>query len=110
MNGSRKTVLFFKAIFPYLITGFCSLFCRPNTIFSEDYESARKDMVEVQLKSRGIYDKAICQALLRVPRHLVVDPEYLSQVYSNFALPIKENQAIFQLYSAMFKSDACFRN
>ena len=52
------------------------------------------------------------QALLKVPRHLFVEPEYLSRAYTDFALPIKENQTISQPYivalmtqSAMLKAD-----
>jgi protein-L-isoaspartate(D-aspartate) O-methyltransferase len=112
MNGSRKTGLFFKAIFPYLITVFCSTFFMSRPTFSEDYQSARKEMVEDQIKRRGIHDKAVLQALHKVPRHLFVEPEHLSRAYSDFALPIKENQTISQPYivalmtqSAMLKAD-----
>ncbi|MBC8285930.1 MAG: protein-L-isoaspartate(D-aspartate) O-methyltransferase [Nitrospinae bacterium] len=84
----------------------------PKAIFSADFESARKEMVENQIKRRGIQDAAVLQALLKVPRHLFVEPEDLSRAYSDFALPIKENQTISQPYivalmtqSAMLKAD-----
>jgi protein-L-isoaspartate(D-aspartate) O-methyltransferase len=67
-------------------------------LFPEDFQSARKKMVEDQIKPRGIKEKAVLQALLKVPRHLFVEPEYLSRAYSDFALPIKENQTISQPY------------
>jgi protein-L-isoaspartate(D-aspartate) O-methyltransferase len=112
MNGSRKTGLFFKAFFPTLITVFCSTFFMSRPLFSADYQSARKEMVEDQIKRRGIHDTAVLQALLKVPRHLFVEPEYLSRAYSDFALPIKENQTISQPYivalmtqSALLKAD-----
>ena len=112
MNGSRITDLFFKAFFPTLITVFCSTFFMSRPLFSADFLSARKEMVEDQIKRRGIQDKAVLQALLKVPRHLFVEPEYLSRAYSDFALPIKENQTISQPYivalmtqSAMLQSD-----
>jgi protein-L-isoaspartate(D-aspartate) O-methyltransferase len=112
MIGSRKTGLFFKAILPYLITVFCLAFFMSRTTCSADYQSARKEMVEDQIKRRGIQDTAVLQALLKVPRHLFVEPEYLSRAYSDFALPIKENQTIAQPYivalmtqSAMLKAD-----
>lgn len=63
-----------------------------------DFSSARNEMVEVQIKLRGISDKAVLQALRKVPRHLFVEPEFLSQAYSDSALPIKENQTISQPY------------
>ena len=76
-----------------------------------DYESARKEMVRNQIKRRGICDKAVLKALLQVPRHLFVEPEFLSRAYSDTALPLKENQTISQPYivalmtqSAMLKA------
>ena len=96
MNGSGKTGSFFKAIFPYLITIFCSGFFMSTC--SADYQSDRKEMVEEQIKRRGINDTAVLQAMLKVPRHLFVEPEHLSRAYSDFALPIKENQTISQPY------------
>ena len=112
MNGSRKTGLFFKAFFPILIIVVCSTFFMPRSLFSPDFQSDRTEMVEDQIKRRGIHDTAVLQALLKVPRHLFVDPEYLSRAYTDFALPIKENQTISQPYivalmtqSAMLKAD-----
>ncbi len=112
MIGSRKTASFFKAFFPALVTVLCSTFFISKAVFSVDFESARKEMVEDQIKRRGIRDAVVLQALLKVPRHLFVEPKFLSQAYSDFALPIKENQTISQPYivalmtqSAMLKSD-----
>lgn len=110
--GSRKTGSFFKAFFLFLVTVFCSAFSMPKHGLSPDFEFARKEMVEDQIKSRGIHDKSVLQAMLKVPRHLFVEPEYLSRAYSDRALPIKENQTISQPYivalmtqSATLKAD-----
>lgn len=69
-------------------------------------------MVEDQIKRRGIHDAVVLQALLKVPRHLFVEPDDVSRAYSDFALPIKENQTISQPYivalmtqSALLKAD-----
>ncbi|MBT5261165.1 MAG: protein-L-isoaspartate O-methyltransferase, partial [Nitrospina sp.] len=64
----------------------------PKAVLSVDFDSARKEMVEDQIKGRGIQDNAVLQALLKVPRHLFVEPGFLSRAYSDFALPIKESQ------------------
>ena len=40
-------------------------------VLSVDFDSARKEMVEDQIRRRGIRDRAVLQALLRVPRHLL---------------------------------------
>lgn len=63
-----------------------------------DYQVARKAMVEDQIMRRGIDDRPVLQALLKVPRHLFVEPDYLSRAYSDLALPLKENQTISQPY------------
>ena len=53
-------------------------------------------MVEDQIKRSGIEDKALLHALLQVPLNLFAEPEHLIRAFSNFALPIKENQTISQ--------------
>ena len=84
----------------------------PKAVLSVDFDSARNAMVENQIKRRGIFDRAVLRALLQVPRHLFVEPEFLSRAYSDSALPIKEKQTISQPYivalmtqSAMLKAD-----
>ena len=84
----------------------------PKAVLSVDFDSARNAMVENQIKRRGIFDRAVLRALLQVPRHLFVEPKFLSRAYSDSALPIKENQTISQPYivalmtqSAMLKAD-----
>lgn len=55
-------------------------------------------MVEVDLRGRDISDPAVLNAMLKVPRHLFVQPKYLSKAYADFPLPIKSNQTISQPY------------
>lgn len=55
-------------------------------------------MVEVDLKGRGITDAATLNAMLKVPRHLFVDPAYIDRAYDDNPLPIKANQTISQPY------------
>jgi protein-L-isoaspartate(D-aspartate) O-methyltransferase len=70
----------------------------PETVLSLDFDFARHEMVEDQIKRRGIHDRAVLSALLQVPRHLFVEPEFLHLAYTDSALPIKENQTISQPY------------
>ncbi len=70
----------------------------PKPVLSVDFQSARKARVEDPIKHRGIHDPAVLQALLKVPRHLFVEPEFLNRAYSDSALPLKENQTISQPY------------
>jgi protein-L-isoaspartate(D-aspartate) O-methyltransferase len=53
-------------------------------------------MVESQLRRRGIRDQRVLDAMLRVPRHLFVPPEYRSHAYGDHPIPIGEGQTISQ--------------
>lgn len=55
-------------------------------------------MVENQLMLRDIHDTAVLNAMLKVPRHLFVLPQYKHRAYSDSALPIEGNQTISQPY------------
>jgi protein-L-isoaspartate(D-aspartate) O-methyltransferase len=74
----------------------------PSDTTSSSYYAARKAMVEKQIISRGIHEKDIIDALLKVERHLFV-PEYLrGRAYGDFPLPIGEGQTISQPYIVAF--------
>ncbi|MEO0227127.1 MAG: protein-L-isoaspartate(D-aspartate) O-methyltransferase [candidate division WOR-3 bacterium] len=62
------------------------------------YEVARKEMVEKQIIARGISDKGVIQAMLRVERHKFVPKEYERYAYTDGPLPIGEGQTISQPY------------
>jgi protein-L-isoaspartate(D-aspartate) O-methyltransferase len=63
-----------------------------------NFENARKRMVENQIVARGITDRRLIDAMLKVPRHLFVEEAMASQSYSDSALPIGEKQTISQPY------------
>ncbi|MCM2359425.1 MAG: protein-L-isoaspartate(D-aspartate) O-methyltransferase [Geobacteraceae bacterium] len=63
-----------------------------------NYEIARKRMVETQLVARGITDRRVVEAMLKVPRHIFVEEAMSAQAYSDSALPIGEKQTISQPY------------
>jgi protein-L-isoaspartate(D-aspartate) O-methyltransferase len=61
-----------------------------------NFGDARSEMVEAQLRRRGIEDPRVLQAMDEVPRELFV-PESLSRrAYADSALPIGEGQTISQ--------------
>lgn len=63
-----------------------------------DFERMRREMVERQIRRRGIRDRAILEAMLAVPReHFVLD-EYRASAYDDAPLPIPANQTISQPY------------
>jgi protein-L-isoaspartate(D-aspartate) O-methyltransferase len=55
-------------------------------------------MVEKQIEARGITDPNVLAAMRKVPRHLFVSEALMDQAYSDFPLPIGEQQTISQPY------------
>ncbi len=64
----------------------------------EDYKILRENMVEVQLKTRGIKDEKLLEVMGQIPRHLFVSEQQRSCAYEDFPLPIGEGQTISQPY------------
>src|SRR5271170_199184 len=60
--------------------------------------TARRLMVDTQLRARGISDPRVLDAMLRVPRHRFVPETYRSQAYEDHPLPIGDGQTISQPY------------
>lgn len=58
----------------------------------------REQMVKTQIRSRGIKDERVLRAMMSVPRHLFVPPEYQKEAYEDYPLPIGEGQTISQPY------------
>ena len=69
---------------------------------SSPYYAERKTMVEDQMIVRGIHEKNIINAFLKVKRHLFVPEEYRSRAYGDYPLPIGEGQTISQPYIVAF--------
>jgi len=62
------------------------------------YHLARQQMVERQLKPRGIKHPRVLEAMGQVPRHLFVEESLVSRAYGDHPLPIGEQQTISQPY------------
>ena len=75
----------------------------PN-IDSPKYQGQRKLMVS-KLKSLGINNKNVLNALNSVPRHLFMDPGIISHSYKNMAYPIDSGQTISQPYTVAFQTE-----
>ncbi len=63
-----------------------------------NFEAARDQMVEEQLRGRGIRDERVLTAMRKVPRHLFVDPTVRDRAYDDSPLPIDSEQTISQPY------------
>jgi protein-L-isoaspartate(D-aspartate) O-methyltransferase len=64
----------------------------------EDYSAARTEMVEYQIRQRGVRDPNVLEAMEAVPRDQFVPEEYVQTAYSDGPLPIGHGQTISQPY------------
>ncbi len=62
------------------------------------FEAARQEMVERQIRRRGVTSSVVLEAMGRVPRHLFVPEEHRHLAYADTALPIGHGQTISQPY------------
>ncbi len=69
------------------------------------YQSKRQLMVETQIIRRGITDRRVINAILKVPRHLFVDEALWPEAYEDHPLPIGEKQTISQPYIVALMSE-----
>ena len=72
----------------------------------DEYERARRLMVENHLKARGVADPRVLEVMGRLPRHLFVDPSTRGQAYADNPLPIAEGQTISQPYVVALMTEA----
>ncbi len=69
--------------------------CNANSQIDQ-YDSARKRMVEEQIMARGVTDEETLRAMRIVPRHLFVPVSSIPGAYSDGPLPIGYSQTISQ--------------
>ena len=72
----------------------------------DNYQLARQQMVEQQIKVRGIKDERVLEAMARVPRHLFVEEAMAPRAYADHPLPIGEQQTISQPYIVALMTEA----
>lgn len=72
----------------------------------EQYSKAREEMVEEQIKDRGITHAATLDALGTVPRHQFVPDDLIEKAYDDGPLPIGYGQTISQPYIVAYMTAA----
>ena len=70
-----------------------------------DMENLRKDMVENQLRQRGITDDLVLDAMGTIPRHLFVNEDLQDEAYMDGPLPIGFGQTISQPYIVAYMTE-----
>lgn len=71
----------------------------------EVFAAERELMVEHQLKTRGIRDPDVLDAMLKVPRHEFVPENMRKHAYNDEPLPIGEGQTISQPYIVAYMTE-----
>jgi len=71
----------------------------------DPFLTARRTMIERDLKSRGIKDPRVLAAMEFVPRHLFVPEKFRSSAYDDRPLPIGAGQTISQPYIVAYMSE-----
>ena len=64
----------------------------------DGYRAQRDEMLQKQLRARGIHDTRVLEALRAVPRHEFVPLELRDHAYRDSPLPIGDDQTISQPY------------
>ena len=72
----------------------------------DDYAGLRLQMVELQIKARGVDHPKVLDAMRDVPRHLFVPEKYRSAAYQDRPLPIGMKQTISQPYIVGYMTEA----
>jgi protein-L-isoaspartate(D-aspartate) O-methyltransferase len=92
----KKKSIIMQIVFAYI------LIMNNDYLFSETekdpFASARRNMIEKDLKGRDISDPVVLKAMEKVKRHLFVDESLQSSAYGDSPLPIGEGQTISQPY------------
>ena len=86
-----------------LLAAACTAKSRPAR---NDWEARRSDMINSQLRARGISDARVLAAMTKVPRHLFVPEDVRWRAYDDTPLPIGHDQTISQPYIVGYMSEA----
>jgi len=71
----------------------------------KSYSILRQQMVETQIKSRGVSNKRVLNAMLKVERHKFIPEEIRHMAYEDCPLPIGEGQTISQPYIVAYMTE-----
>jgi protein-L-isoaspartate(D-aspartate) O-methyltransferase len=87
-----------------VLTCGCKVGAQPGAAARE--QAAREQMVELQIKDRGVKHPGVLDAMRRVPRHLFVPDAIAERAYDDTPLPIGLAQTISQPYIVAYMTEA----
>jgi protein-L-isoaspartate(D-aspartate) O-methyltransferase len=76
------------------------------SVAADQYTLKQQQMVEQDIRGRGIQDPVVLGVMGRVPRHVFVDASYRDKAYGDHPLPIGEGQTISQPYVVALMTEA----
>jgi protein-L-isoaspartate(D-aspartate) O-methyltransferase len=88
-----------------VITVIVATACHKQPASSSEFAAERQNMVEQQLKPRGIRDERVIAAMAKVPREEFVAENVRGRSYADSALPIGHDQTISQPYIVAFMTE-----
>ena len=74
--------------------------------YDDEWERLRLQMVDRQIRGRGIRSPAVLKAMAAVPRHLFVPPDVRAFAYEDRPLPIGLGQTISQPFIVAYMTEA----
>jgi protein-L-isoaspartate(D-aspartate) O-methyltransferase len=92
-------------IFLLSLMGIINLQCNSQGARMDDYGKERAQMVQNQIKQRGIKDQRVLDAMSKVERQKFVPAEYRSEAYNDYPVPIGSGQTISQPYIVAFMTE-----
>ncbi len=97
--GTQLISLIFLLVFLFNCSGEKTMNLTPN------YEKLREQMVDRQIRARGIKDPMVLKAMKEIPRHYFIPDDNINLAYSDQPLPIGSGQTISQPYIVAFMSE-----
>jgi len=70
-----------------------------------NFEEKRENMVQNQLRARGVKDRKVLDVMKKIPRHEFVPENMKSYAYQDEPLPIGEGQTISQPYIVAYMTE-----
>jgi len=98
LPSERLRTLVRASVLALVVCALCTLGAFWQRDSEQTHRARRLDMVTDQIASRGIKDRAVLEALRKVPRHRFVPATWQSLAYTDGPLPIGEGQTISQPY------------
>ncbi len=80
---------------------------KPSAASAKDpYLDKRRQMVKIQIEARGVRDKKVLDAMLKVPRHEFIPERSRYEAYEDHPVPIGRGQTISQPYIVAYMTEA----